>query len=119
MSSVADRREMKPRTDCGGLLSVCVRNDVSECLRLGSLTFGLGTRKSEGSAMVGSRTVASILRDSQRCLVRSSGCPVKGCCTWCFARGVKSSLVMKGEMQARMPWTRQRAAGRRLLRACL
>jgi hypothetical protein len=35
----------------------------------GGLTFGLGTRKSEGNAIVGSRAVAYVQREGQACFV--------------------------------------------------
>ena len=60
MSSVAERREMKPRTDWV-VVSMSARIEwkwIAGVCDRGGLTFGLGTRKSEGSTMLGSRAVA-------------------------------------------------------------
>jgi hypothetical protein len=53
MSSVAERREMKPSTDCVGVKSVWYATGVVNAT--GGLTLGLGTRKSERRAMMGGR----------------------------------------------------------------
>ena len=68
MSSVAERREMKPRTDCVGVSHHALRErEEVEMDATGGLTFGLGTRKSEGNAIVDGRAVAYVKRENQAC----------------------------------------------------